>query len=237
MPGAAAAPKVCKLIDNIVPRTVLLHACIAAACLLGMGGHMASAQPPPAVLPRGVQDVIKLSRAGMSEEVILAQIKSAGASYNLTADQLIYLSNQGVSQNVIKALLSASSTTSPGAGIGAATPLPVAPPPGEAGPTGIYAPTPLTHANVMAPQVPPPATVSFDYFHDQLAPYGTWMEVPGHGRCWRPGVSATDPFWRPYCEQGHWIYTEGGWFWQSDYPWGEIAFHYGRWFKDGAGWV
>jgi hypothetical protein len=224
-----------KFLDNIVTIGVILRACIAAGCIVWMGNYDSRAQPAPVDLPKGVQDVVKLSRAGMTEEVILAQIKRAGASYSLTADQLIYLSNQGVSQNVIKALLPASSAA-PTVN-GSPTPLPVAPPPGDAGPTGIYAPTPLMRANVTSPQVPPPATVSFDYFHDQLAPYGAWMEIAGYGRCWRPTVSATDPFWRPYCEQGHWIYTDGGWFWQSDFPWGEIAFHYGRWFQDSAGWV
>jgi hypothetical protein len=78
---------------------------------------------------------------------------------------------------------------------------------------------------------------SLGYFQTQLAPYGTWMDVPGYGLCWRPSVAATDPYWRPYCDQGHWLYTADGWFWQSDYPWGDIAFHYGRWYRDSLGWI
>jgi len=46
-----------------------------------------------------------------------------------------------------------------------------------------------------------------------------------------------DPYWRPYCDQGHWVYTAEGWLWQSDYPWGDIPFHYGRWSRDALGWV
>ena len=53
-----------------------------------------------------------------------------------------------------------------------------------------------------------------------------------------PGVQATVPDWRPYFNDGHWIYTDDGWSWQSDYPWGEYTFHYGRWFRDPRlGWV
>jgi len=89
----------------------------------------------------------------------------------------------------------------------------------------------------MAPGVTPAQPGTLDYYQAQLAPYGAWVNVPGYGLCWRPSVAATDPYWRPYCDQGHWIYTADGWFWQSDYPWGDIVFHYGRWFRDPVGWV
>ena len=47
----------------------------------------------------------------------------------------------------------------------------------------------------------------------------------------------TDLSWRPYFNQGHWIYTDTGWSWQSDYSWGGIVFHYGRWSRFNAHWV
>jgi hypothetical protein len=79
--------------------------------------------------------------------------------------------------------------------------------------------------------------VDFDYFHDQLAAYGTWVDVQDYGPCWSPSASS-EADWRPYSDHGHWIYTENGWYWESDYPWGEIAFHYGRWFLAPSGvWV
>jgi len=79
-----------------------------------------------------------------------------------------------------------------------------------------------------------------NYFQTQLAPYGQWIDIPGQGLCWVPSVQATVPDWRPYFNAGHWIYTDDGWSWQSDYPWGEYAFHYGRWMRDprfGWAWV
>ena len=81
--------------------------------------------------------------------------------------------------------------------------------------------------------------VNFDYFHDQLAPFGTWVEVPGYGQCWSPSQAiAANPDWRPYYDFGQWVYTDNGWFWQSDYTWGDIPFHYGNWIRDpGYGWL
>ena len=80
-----------------------------------------------------------------------------------------------------------------------------------------------------------PATPTLDYFRDQLTPYGQWVEVPGAGLCWQPVVPGG---WRPYYDGGHWVYTDEGWYWQSEYPWGDLAFHYGRWsFNPAFGWI
>jgi len=84
------------------------------------------------------------------------------------------------------------------------------------------------------PAVAVPPTPTLDYFQAQLAPYGTWVNMPGYGLCWQPAV---DPGWRPYYDGGHWEYTDAGYFWQSDYPWGDITFHYGRWAYTESGWV
>jgi hypothetical protein len=74
----------------------------------------------------------------------------------------------------------------------------------------------------------PPETPTLDYFQAHLSPYGQWVDVPGIGAAWVP-AEANTPGWRPYMDAGHWEYTDAGWFWQSDYPWGDMAFHYGRW--------
>ncbi len=79
--------------------------------------------------------------------------------------------------------------------------------------------------------------VSFDYFYDFLAPHGQWFRHARWGDVWRPiNVS---PDFRPYFQDGYWANTtEYGWTWASDYPWGEIAFHYGRWVHDPYdGWI
>ncbi len=75
-------------------------------------------------------------------------------------------------------------------------------------------------------------------FHDALAPHGTWMFWEGGVNVWQPAVVANRPEWRPYYHEGRWIWTGSAWKWQSDYPWGAIVFHYGRWWPaPGVGWV
>jgi len=92
--------------------------------------------------------------------------------------------------------------------------------------------TPAQPVVVEAPAAPPVPTM--DYFQSQLAPYGNWVTLPDYGLCWQPAVG---PGWRPYFDGGSWTYTDAGWFWQSEYPWGDIAFHYGRWAYTVTGWV
>jgi hypothetical protein len=104
--------------------------------------------------------------------------------------------------------------------------IPVAPPPPPP------PPPPLP-----AVLVAPPPQVSFEYFYDQLSPYGNWVQMPGYGWVWRPNVVVSNPSWRPYGDQGQWVYTSAGLYWRSEYPWGDIPFHYGRWTYSGLGWV
>ena len=82
----------------------------------------------------------------------------------------------------------------------------------------------------------PDTPVTVNYFYDSLSPYGSWVVVNGYGRCWRPTVCLYNPGWLPYCDRGHWVYTDCGWYWSSDYAWG-ATFHYGRWFRNASfGW-
>jgi len=79
-----------------------------------------------------------------------------------------------------------------------------------------------------------PGSSSYQLFYDDLSPYGTWTENPSYGYVWMPtGI----PGFSPYETGGHWVLTDDGWMWDSDYPWGWAAFHYGRWdFDDSYGW-
>ena len=71
-------------------------------------------------------------------------------------------------------------------------------------------------------------------FHDPLVANGAWVEVGSYGQCWRPRGVAVD--WRPYCD-GHWEWTDCGWFWETDEPWGWACYHYGTWVEDPSlGW-
>jgi hypothetical protein len=72
-------------------------------------------------------------------------------------------------------------------------------------------------------------------FYDPLAEYGTWENVGSYGRCWHP--ARVDSGWRPYAD-GHWEWTDCGWYWVSDEPWSWACYHYGSWaFDPSYGWV
>ena len=73
------------------------------------------------------------------------------------------------------------------------------------------------------------AEIDIGVFNDQLSPHGKWLEVAEYGRVWQPNEVVTDTEWRPYLNNGHWVWTDGGWYWESSYAWGWAAFHYGRW--------
>ena len=77
--------------------------------------------------------------------------------------------------------------------------------------------------------------VSFEFFHASLSPHGTWHESASLGRVWHPRVEIAG--WHPYT-YGHWLYTDVGWTWVSNYEWGAIPYHYGTWaLEPELGWV
>jgi len=77
--------------------------------------------------------------------------------------------------------------------------------------------------------------VSIDLFYNSLSTYGDWFSHDRYGWVWMPyNVSVS---WRPY-SAGNWIYSDCGWTWDSDEPWGWATYHYGRWQYDANyGWL
>jgi hypothetical protein len=72
-------------------------------------------------------------------------------------------------------------------------------------------------------------------FYEPLAAHGAWVEVGHYGRCWHPSGVAAE--WRPY-GYGQWVWTDAGWYWQSEEAWGWACYHYGYWvFDSNYGWV
>jgi len=81
----------------------------------------------------------------------------------------------------------------------------------------------------------PVQEVSFDYFYSSLSPYGEWIDLQDGVKAWHPyNVS---PEWKPY-SIGRWNWTNNGWYWDSDEPFGWATYHYGRWIDDeNYGWI
>src|SRR6185503_18595710 len=65
-----------------------------------------SAPAQPAHLAYGIDDVLKLARAKVGEEVIVAFVQSSGIAYSLRANDIVYLRDQGVTDHVISVMLS-----------------------------------------------------------------------------------------------------------------------------------
>jgi hypothetical protein len=177
------------------------------------------APPPPSdnVLPANIPttgplaEVFKLVQAGVDASVIKGYIANSASTFNLDAEKILVLTDAGVPTDIIDAMLAHDKNFS----APAAAPAPAAPAGTE---------------NYSADTAPPATEVTVNYFNDTLSPYGSWVEVDGYGRCWRPTTVVYDSNWRPYCDRGHWVYTDCGWYWNSDYSWG-ATFHYGRWFQ------
>ncbi len=78
---------------------------------------------------------------------------------------------------------------------------------------------------------------SYDTFYRKLEPYGGWRETADYGYVWQPEQAQRSRDWRPYTD-GRWAYTDAGWTWISDEPFGWATYHYGRWTRlRGVGWV
>jgi hypothetical protein len=77
----------------------------------------------------------------------------------------------------------------------------------------------------------------YDVFYDRLSSDGHWFNDDDYGYVWQPNVAASNSSWRPYAD-GHWVWTDRGWFWESNENFGWATYHYGRWNNiDGVGWV
>ncbi len=170
-----------------------------------------------------VDDVIKLTKAGLGDEAIVAFINGKNANYDLSADDILLLKNQGLSSAVLAAMLNKGSASAAGIPAPAPTPAPN-PPLVTVSPAAAPAPA-ASPVLAPAPNMSPDAA----YFYQQLSPYGRWIMAEDNQWFWQPSVAATNPSWRPYWDQGHWVYTDSGWYWASDYSWGWAPFHYGRW--------
>jgi hypothetical protein len=193
----------------------------------------ASIKPSPALA-----EVIKLAESGLDENVMLAYVSNSPSAFGLGSEEIIFLTDIGVPGPVISAMIQKDHLLSqapppmmiPPAGPAMFPPTNVfttyqamTPPPAYAAPTQMEPPPAMTQE-----QAPPPEDPYAGYY-DNLAPYGNWVNVDGYGVCWQPAVAVVNTAWRPYCDHGHWVYSNCGWYWYSDYSWGWCAFHYGRW--------
>jgi Family of unknown function (DUF6600) len=198
------------------------------------------APPPQSVqLSAPAEELVKLAQAGVDESVMLSFVSNSSHTFNLSSDGIIYLNDLGVPGTVVTAMIQHDQDMKE-TSLAAASPPPAPPvetPSAEAPPETTQSDSQPQDVTDSGQQAPPQSNVSYSYFYDSLSPYGNWINVEGYGLCWQPTVVVVNSGWRPYCDGGHWAYTDCGWYWVSDYSWGWAPFHYGRWFwHTGWGW-
>jgi hypothetical protein len=95
-------------------------------------------------------------------------------------------------------------------------------------------PEPVTRASAVSGAGP---TSGYSTFYTKLEPHGAWLETADYGYVWQPREAESSRSWRPYTN-GRWVYTDAGWTWISEEPFGWATYHYGRWTRlRGIGWV
>jgi hypothetical protein len=68
---------------------------------------------PPLPKPMTVQDVIKLSKAGLSDDVIIEQIRTKNQRFDLSTEQLLQLKAAHVSERVIQVMINPNLSAAP----------------------------------------------------------------------------------------------------------------------------
>lgn len=155
---------------------------VAAVALIAVGQAIPQSAAPDQ--PLGLADIKMLTKNGVSDDIILSQIRNSHSVYHLSAAEIIDLKNAGVSQKVIDFMINTPST-SPGGPVVVAT-APVAAP-------ALIQPSPPPVPTVIAEagSEPPPPIVE------------TVVVSPGPGYVWVPG------YWRWH--ERHWVWVGGAW--------------------------
>src|SRR5580765_4168573 len=171
-------------------------------------------------LPEGVDDILKLSRGKVHEDVTLAFVEGSGRRFNLTASQILELHKEGVSDRVLAAMLRGSSIPAPE---GPQAPLPPAP---------ATSPAPSSEASVSAAQpAASSATEEPTYVATASAPNSFASSYP---------YSYAYPYYSygyPYYSYAYPYYSCGyGWPWFSlGFYFGGGCGYYGRYYYCGKG--
>lgn len=166
-----------------------------------------SVAAPAAKLPYGVEDVLKLSRAQIGEDVILNYVQSSGTIYNLSPKEIVYLRDQGVSEKVISTMIdqrkrvemAAQAAAAPvTTGVATAPEVanaPMAPyagtvpaAPGYADQSATYAEAPLTPPASTA-YVIPYSGASYAYYGPSYYPYPYYCGPAYYGGWYGPSVA------------------------------------------------
>jgi len=173
-----------------------------------------------------VDNMIKLRRAGIERDVMLAFVRTSSILYELNGEEIQKLEDNDVPATVIIAMLDHDRDLQRGAPVVVET---------SAQPVR----NDEYYENVTTAAYAPRAEeMNVSFFYEALAPHGSWLQDREFGWVWQPTVASRDRDWRPYSQGGQWVWSDHGWYFESSYDWGWAAFHYGRWHRnDDRNWV
>jgi hypothetical protein len=184
----------------------------------------------PASVPYAVSQVIELEQAKIGDDTVIAYIRSSGNNYNLSANDILYLRQQGVSDTVLTAML-----TQPRANVAmassysqAAAPAPQysEPAPQYSAPAPAAGPDTSTYGYDAAPAAPvtyvQSAPTTYYYPSSYYYPY-SYYNYPSYSYYGYYGWP------RPWYGWG-WGWWGGGWHWGAGWHGGwNTGWHGGGW--------
>jgi hypothetical protein len=91
----------------------LLSYSFLVMAILTSSPQVTAGQSPNTELPLTVEEVVRLSQAGLPEELIVAKIKKNGKTFDLNKEELLELKKEGVTDTVVKFLLDPSQPYTP----------------------------------------------------------------------------------------------------------------------------
>jgi hypothetical protein len=197
----------------------------------------ASSQSSAVALSFGVPDVLKLSRAHVSDDTIVAFIGNSGRTYNLGASEIVYLHEQGVSERVITTMLNQRRKPEE-----APAPAPQAPPPAQSSATYVQsepASTPSSSVYVF------PSSSAYNYYPTYgYYPYPYYSYYPYYGGySYWPSISLAFAYGNyNYHNHGYYggYYHGGGYHggnWNGGGGWHGGGSGSGGWHGGGGGWT
>ncbi|HEY6345546.1 MAG TPA: hypothetical protein VIY49_28950 [Bryobacteraceae bacterium] len=124
--------------------------------LLFVLGIVCAQQPPQSEHGSlSIDDIIQMSKKGISDDVIISRIKGNGKKFDLNADEMVELKKLGVSDRVVNYMVDPAYSPPPPPPPVSPTQPPPAPPSNPPPPVVAPSPAPLPPSDPLALKVPP----------------------------------------------------------------------------------
>lgn len=201
------------------------------------------AEPPTYSV--SASNVLQLVNTGLAMPLLRHQIIRNERAYNLTPEDLVWLKNQGVPDELFTVInrhdnevrqLARRAAERQAQAVAKAREVAKLKKELEAAKKALAKKNAQAAGNPK--QVRKDLPLQVRPFYEELEPHGAWIKHQRYGLVWQPKVVRQKADWRPYNDNGRWLATDQGWYWHSEYPWGWAVFHYGRWaFEKNLSWI